>query len=648
MEQEGGLIRTCAALFAAYMTWAFGYIAADGVIWFFHDILGRRPTSGLASGLRFLAYFVAFFVLLNGTDSALRRVFEGGRRSGGGFSTNRLVRRFIGMTANTLVYGAAFVLAFVAGSVVAGFARRAGAEYPVPTLIVFCVVIVVMRWLPARLKFALGRGTRPLRRLWRSRYTGMGGSARFAGLLEEWSHPWRPGQILLGTSIYDPGWRIGIRDDRHFITIATNRSGKGRSAIIPNLLTWPGSALVIDPKGQNAAVTAGKRGDGAGGRVRRPMRQAVHVVDPFAVLAGVEGIAARRFNPLAELDLNDREIVEQIGLVADALVIPGKGGDAFWDISARSLLGGLVAYVLSKPEDQRNLGTVRDLLTDPKGLPLKEMAQSNAGGGLAKRAAAMLREAGDRTAGNIVATAMSNTAWLDSLAMRDCLAASDFTLRILKERPSTVYLVLPPEYLQEHGRFLRLFVNLSLRAAGRGAKSRHGILFLLDEFYSLGPLPLVEKAAGLLAGYGVKLWPIVQNLTQLRDLYPENWETFLGNAGQWQVFASNDATTARYVSERLGNHVLWARMRDSYSGTAEWVPTGVSPLRDIQELGRETSRDSGSQVVFVEGGDAFLLRRIAYDRAFSRRDYQPDPMEAGSQPRHAGGLFGRLAGAWRG
>jgi type IV secretory pathway TraG/TraD family ATPase VirD4 len=147
-------------------------------------------------------------------------------------------------------------------------------------------------------------------------------------------------------------------------------------------------------------------------------------------------------------------------------------------------------------------------------------------------------------------------------------------------------------------------------------------------------LQFVAKAAGLMAGFGVKLWPIVQNLSQLIELYPDNWETFLGNAGMWQVFAVNDQTTARYMSERLGEHIVWRKQRTFNQQTQkydeEWVPQGASFLRTGIELGRETSRDSGNQVIFVEGGDSFLLRRRPYDRTFKQEQYSPDPSESGS------------------
>jgi type IV secretory pathway TraG/TraD family ATPase VirD4 len=238
--------------------------------------------------------------------------------------------------------------------------------------------------------------------------------------------------------------------------------------------------------------------------------------------------------------------------------------------------------------------------------------------------------------GDIIGTALSHTDWLDSLAMKEALGASEFSLSELKTGLCTVYLVLPPKYLDEHARFLRLFVNLALQEAAKGRKARYPILMVLDEFYALGPLQFVAKAAGLLAGYGVKLWPIVQNLGQIGELYPDNWETFLGNAGLWQVFAVNDQTTARYMSERLGEHIVWRKQRTFNQETQkyeeEWMPQGASFLRTDIELGREVSRDSGNQVIFVEGGDSFLLRRRPYDKTFKREQYSPDPSEPSRSP----------------
>ncbi len=504
------------------------------------------------------------------------------------------------------------------------------------SLFIVSLILSVSRYL----KILIGRATRPFRRMMHGLTFGMGGSSRFNGMLEEWANPWKPGMLMLGTSQHSRGWKVGVRDDRHFITIATSRSGKGRSGIIPNQLTWPGSALVIDPKGQNAAITL---------QARKKLGQSVFVVDPFHELenVGLDAGIRFRFNPMAELRLDDLDIVEQCGQLADALVKPDPHADAFWLDSAKQLIAGLIAHVLTWPgipDAERTLITVHRLLStvgDENSQVMIDMRQNSFVGGLPMRAAAQIDTLGDRAAGSVIGTAMEQTKWLDSLAMQDCLGSSEFTLADLKKRPTTVYLVLPPAYLNEHGRFLRLFVNLSLKVASQGGKPKHSVLFVLDEFYALGTMSELAKSAGLLAGFGVKLWPIVQNLGQLKELYPDNWETFLGNAGLWQVFACNDETTARYMSERLGHHIAWRKMKGA-DGRMEWMPQGAAFLRTSVEFARESSRESGSQIVFQEGGSAFVLRRSPYDKTFHVGQYEPDPFEPPPRGLQAVGGIGGL------
>jgi type IV secretory pathway TraG/TraD family ATPase VirD4 len=487
-------------------------------------------------------------------------------------------------------------------------------------------------------KIFLGSATRPLRWFLAGRHVGLGGTSSFFGLLDEWANPWRPGQVLLGASMYDPKWIVGFSDDRHVCTIATSRAGKGRSVIIPNLLTWRGSVLVIDPKGQNALVTALARGKGGKG-LTHPLGQTVRILDPLGEIRDplLQDCKAR-FNPLAGLDPGADDYAERVELIADALVVPdAKAKDNFFDISARVIISGLIDYVVMSPdipEKDKHLGTVRDLLIHPDGPPLESDPKADPPfrgmedmGGLAQAAASLVLQAGKNAKGDVIATAISHTKWLDSAGMRRTLAGSDFSLHDLNDGATTIYLVLPPQYLDILGRFLRLFVNLALHAAAEGRKRKHATLFLLDEFYALGRLQQLAKAAGLMAGFGVKLWPIIQNLGQVQELYPQNWETFMGNAGMWQAFAMNDQTTARYLSERLGKRVLWRRMRgpEGY----EWELAGAANLRDAQELAKATSRASGNMAVFTETGEAFLLRRTPYDKLFPRGRYRPDPFEGG-------------------
>jgi hypothetical protein len=320
-------------------------------------------------GLSPAAAFVCFLVLFV-TLSMITGGLTGGIWNSGLWTTLP-VRRFIGLTAEAVLWG---FLAWVASglAVSLNMFNRVG-EYlylqrPQDAEAAYLVAYAVWGWfvfiMPLfffkPLKILIGRVAGPVARFVRARFVGMGGSSSFGGLFHDWAHPWKPGQLVLGSSMYSPNWKVGRSDDRHFITIATSRSGKGRSGIIPNLLTWPGSALVIDPKGQNAAVTAAARGDG-GGRVKKGMGQTIRIVDPFGELKG-QGVdvPVHRFNPLEELNPEAPDIVEQINTIADALVVPDPHGNQFFDRSARNVISGVIGTVLGHPsfEGKRSLVSV--------------------------------------------------------------------------------------------------------------------------------------------------------------------------------------------------------------------------------------------------------------------------------------------------
>ena len=159
----------------------------------------------------------------------------------------------------------------------------------------------------------------------------------------------------------------------------------------------------------------------------------------------------------------------------------------------------------------------------------------------------------DREAAGVLSAAQRHTHFLDSPRMSAVLGRSDFTFADVKARPTTVYLVLPPDRLATYARWLRLMLAQGLTDLARApASPARPVLFLLDEFAALGRLEPVERAMGLMAGYGLQLWPILQDMSQLKDLYGERAATFIANAGVQQVFGVNDFETAKWLSQMMG------------------------------------------------------------------------------------------------
>lgn len=164
--------------------------------------------------------------------------------------------------------------------------------------------------------------------------------------------PYRSGDIWLGRDA--DGTPIGVNDDRHIATGASNRGGKGSGFIIPNLCLWPGSTVVIDPKGENASVTAKHRAKIRGHKVV--------AIDPYNEAKLPDGFEGA-LNPLDFIDITQDDAIDIAGMIADALIVRSNDKDAHWDESARDLLTGLILHVCeTEPPETRNLGRVRQLL----------------------------------------------------------------------------------------------------------------------------------------------------------------------------------------------------------------------------------------------------------------------------------------------
>ncbi|MEO0400447.1 MAG: type IV secretory system conjugative DNA transfer family protein [Pseudomonadota bacterium] len=436
-----------------------------------------------------------------------------------------------------------------------------------------------------------------------------------------------PGSVFVGAVNGHP---LGIKDDRHMMTVAGSRAGKGRSVIVPNLCLYQGSVVAIDPKGDLATVTATRRGRGS--EHCDGLGQDVYVLDPFGASRGNAGDYLAGFNPLDRIDVHSEEARDDAALIADALVVPSKS-ETHWTDAARQWLIGLILHVCeTRTGEARSLATVRDLLTVNEAELtdlLAEMSLSEIAFGVVARSSNALVAMSDKERSGVLSTANVQTEFLDSPAMRRVLSKSDFRLEDLKLKKLTVYLSLPAGRMGTHARWLRLMIALTIEAMEREqTRPSDPVLVIMDEFHALGPMKTIERAAGLIAGFGVRLWPILQDLTQLQSDYKESWETFLGNAGLTQWFGVNDLTTLEYLSKRLGRMTMLS-VSQSEVGRLDWnngkrgqtLSPQDTPLMTAEEVGRYFSRQSDRQLILWPGADPIAIDRVAYDqdRLFERK-----------------------------
>lgn len=382
---------------------------------------------------------------------------------------------------------------------------------------------------------------------------------------------------------------IGIADGRHIVTLAGSGGGKSVCSLIPNLMLYEGSTLVLDPKGELAAATARHRAEKLGQRVL--------VLDPWA--ASGESTKPYRlddngnplgFNPLEELAKGDPDnLIDDADMIADALIIPAKG-EAHWTDSARALVRALILWLVLSDDDERggplSIALLPTLIAklaetvraqDEKGgtdKPKTSLLDVLAGfdlGGACPEVQSVINNQGQMMLGtspkeraSILSTARTQLAFLESPQLGRALAKSMLGLPDLKREACTVYLCLPASRMGTHSRWLRLIVNLAIAAMEREpTKPPLPVLFMLEEFAALGHMRALENAVAYMRGFGVKLWAVLQDLGQLKQHYKESWETFLGNAGVLQAFSVNDDTTSSYLSKRLGQTTIVITNKES-------------------------------------------------------------------------------------
>lgn len=425
------------------------------------------------------------------------------------------------------------------------------------------------------------------------------------------------------------GHPIGFADDRHLCTVAGNRSGKGRSLIINNLLTYPGSTIVIDPKGDLAAETAAHRAEVLG--------QRVYLLDPYASAGSEFASFASAFNPLQWIDREDPDaMVVAASLIADALVVTAGESDVHWSEAGKQFLEAAILHVCTAEEfeDKRTLASVHEVvafLVEDDAFA-ERMSQNEAAEGAIVMGAMAYYSKSEKERSGVISTLRRHLHFLGYPKMQRVLAESDLDLRSLQREPVTLYLSLPAMMMGSCAGWLRLFVNLALNAFEANQQRRefqvqaggHRVLLLLDEAAVLGRMERLETAIGQIAGLGVKLWTIWQDLNQPAAIYGRRWESFIGNASVLTFFGNNDQFTLDYIEKRLGQTLVYspAHRSPTLDAAVKQGELGNSytlqshPLMTAPEISRIFDRDDPMlrQLVFLPGIGPVILQRAFYDQ----------------------------------
>ncbi|MGB3898060.1 MAG: conjugal transfer protein TraG [Mesorhizobium sp.] len=457
-----------------------------------------------------------------------------------------------------------------------------------------------------------------------ARWAGKG-EIKTAGLLD-------PDGVVLGR--YEKEY---LRHDgpEHVLCFAPTRSGKGVGLVVPSLLTWPGSAIVHDIKGENWQLTSGFRS--RHGRVL--------LFDPTNPKSSA-------YNPLLEVRRGEWE-VRDVQNIADILVDPEGSLDKrnHWEKTSHSLLVGAILHVLYAEPD-KTLAGVAKFLSDPKrpvDSTLRAMMKTAHLGEagphpVVASAARELRNKSENERSGVLSTAMSFLGLYRDPVVAEVTRRSDWRISDIVggDQPTTLYLVVPPSDINRTKPLMRLLLNQIGRRLTEDLQAnagRHRLLLMLDEFPALGRLDFFETALAFMAGYGLKSFLIAQSLNQIEKAYGPN-NSILDNCHVRVSFATNDERTAKRVSDALGTATEMKAMKN-YAGhrLSPWLGhlmvSRSETARQLLTPGEIMQLPPHEEIVMVAGIPPIRATKARYyeDARFRERVLSPPELKGPEETR---------------
>ena len=421
--------------------------------------------------------------------------------------------------------------------------------------------------------------------------------------------------------------RAYLRHDgpEHVLCFAPTRSGKGVGLVIPSLLTWPGSAIVHDIKGENWQLTAGFRAQH--GRVL--------LFDPTNAKSSA-------YNPLLEVRRGEWE-VRDVQNIADILVDPEGSLEKrnHWEKTSHALLVGAILHVLYAEAD-KTLAGVAAFLSDPKRpiestlaamMKTTHLGEAGVHPVIASAARELLNKSGNERSG-VLSTAMSFLGLYRDPVVAEVTRRCDWRIAdvVGGDRPATLYLVVPPSDISRTKPLIRLILNQIGRRLTEDLQAKAGrrrLLLMLDEFPALGRLDFFESALAFMAGYGIKSFLIAQSLNQIEKAYGPN-NSILDNCHVRVSFATNDERTAKRVSDALGTATEMKAMKN-YAGSrlSPWLGhlmvSRSETARPLLTPGEVMQLPPSDEIVMVSGVHPIRARKARYyeDGRFQERILPP-------------------------
>lgn len=419
--------------------------------------------------------------------------------------------------------------------------------------------------------------------------------------------------MLMGE--YKKGKYYIIKDYQHVLLFAPTGSGKGVGFVIPNLLFWKESVLVHDIKLENYDNTSGYRS--------KVLKQKCYAWIPAASNA-----KSHCYNPLDWISRNAGQMVDDVQKIGNILIEKQE----FWENEARALVNGIILYMISDNERQKSFGEVVRILRSDDTSYLLATALDTLGGVMHPvgymNIAAFLQKA-DKEKSGVISTANSRLELWANPIVDKITSRSDFDIRTFKKVCTSVYAGLTPDNIQRLRPLMSMFYQQAsqfLSSKIPGKDEPYGVLFMMDEFPTLGKMEQFLSGIAYFRGYHVKLFLIVQDTQQLKGVYEDSgMNSFLSNSTYRITFAANNIETAKLISEIIGNKTVVSESmnRPKYldlnpaSRSIHMSKTQRALLlpQEVITLNRD------NQIILIEASPPIMCKKIKYysDSFFTKK-----------------------------
>jgi type IV secretion system protein VirD4 len=445
------------------------------------------------------------------------------------------------------------------------------------------------------------------------------GAARFASERELRRHGFRSRVgIVVGRK---RGKFLTFGGPEHVIVEAPTRSGKGVGIVIPNLLTWQGSVVVLDVKRENYEATAG---------FRAHYGQDIFLFNP----TDREGRSAR-YNPLSYIDRSDPDdVIIELQKIATMLFVAPEHGEAFWATGARTGFTGVGAYLAEATNSPFTLGEIYRRMTqsDVRAVFKRELAKPSLNLSVGCRTALSDFAGGSDNSFADIKKTITNVLglWLNPI-VDAATSVSDFDLRDLRKRRMSIYLGVSPDELDRiaplYNLLFQQLIDLNVRDLPHETTAVP-VLVILDEFARLGRASVIASAFSYVAGYGIRLLPVIQSRSQLRGVYGEHVaDEIVANCGVEVAFTPKELRVANELSERIGyvgqDSVSRSQQLEGLLGNRSRT---ITDQRRALLLPQELMQFPTSKLILLRGGIPPIMGdKIVHfkSRFFKKRAYPP-------------------------